>query len=134
MAAGIPARLTRAEGRRFGLTVGGAFLVLSAIMWWRGHQTVLAVTFTLGTALVLAALVLPGRLGPVYRGWMAFGLALSKITTPILMGAMFFIVVTPIGLVRRLFGGNNLVPRRSASSFWHDRAAGSRRGDLKHQF
>lgn len=108
--------------------------MLSAIMWWRGHQTVLAVTLTLGTVLVLAALVLPGRLGPVYRGWMAFGLALSKVTTPILMGAMFFLVLTPIGLIRRPFAAGKLVPRRSAASFWHDRPEGGRRGDLKHQF
>ena len=34
----VPARLTPAEGRKFGLTVGAAFLVLAAIPWWRGHR------------------------------------------------------------------------------------------------
>jgi hypothetical protein len=103
-------------------------------MWWRGHQTVLTITLALGVLLVLAALLIPGQLGPVYRGWMRFGLILSKITTPIFMGVIFFVVLTPIGLVRRLFGGDKLVPKRAAASFWHERPVGQRRGNLKRQF
>jgi hypothetical protein len=134
LAAGIPARLTPAEGRRFGLTVGAAFLALSLLMWWRGHATILMITATLGGLLLLSALLIPGRLGPVYRGWMRFGLALSKITSPIFMGAIFFLVLTPVGLIRRALGGKALVPARSQPSFWHDRPAGHRRGNLKRQF
>ena len=51
MAAGVPARLTPAQGRRFGLTVGGAFLLLAAIAWWRGLP---AITTILGVAMGLA--------------------------------------------------------------------------------
>jgi hypothetical protein len=134
LAAGIPARLTPAEGRKFGLTVGGAFLALSLIMWWRDHQTVLMVTLTLGVLLVLAGLLIPGQLGPVYRGWMKFGLALSKVTTPIFMSVVFFVVVTPAGLLKRLTKGDTLVPKRNADSFWHARPEGQRRGNLKRQF
>ncbi|MGH7467523.1 MAG: SxtJ family membrane protein [Longimicrobiales bacterium] len=134
MAAGIPARLTPAEGRKFGLTVGGAFLALSLIMWWRGHQTLLTITLTLGVLLVLAGLLIPGQLGPVYRGWMKFGLVLSKVTTPIFMGVVFFIVITPIGLIRRLATGNTLIPKRTTDSYWHARPEGQRRGNLKRQF
>jgi hypothetical protein len=134
LAAGIPARLTAAEGRRFALTVGGAFLALSLLMWWRGHMTVLTVTLSLGALLILAGLVIPAKLGPVYRAWMRFGLALSKITSPIFMGAIFFVVLTPIGLIRRLAGGKRLVPARTAGSYWHERPVGERRGNLKRQF
>lgn len=134
MATRIPARLTPAEGRKFAFTVGGAFLVLSAIMWWRDHELPLQLFLAVGATLVLAGIILPGRLGPIYRGWMAFGLGLSKITTPIVMSIMFFLVMTPIGLLRRAFSRTRLIPLRSASTFWHDRPAGERRGDLKRQF
>jgi hypothetical protein len=84
------------------VTVGLAFLVLAALMWWRGHGMALRVTGALGASLVLAGLVVPGYLGPVYRAWMQFALLLSKVTTPIFMGVVYFLVITPIGLLRRL--------------------------------
>ena len=72
MAAGIPARLTAAQGRRFGLTVGGAFLVFAAIAWYRGHPTSTMVLGTLGGGLSLAGLVIPTLLGPVERAWISW--------------------------------------------------------------
>ena len=67
MAAGVPARLTAAQGRKFGLTVGGAFLVLSAIAWWRGHPITVTVLGSLGAVLAVAGLVVPTMLGPVEK-------------------------------------------------------------------
>jgi hypothetical protein len=134
LAAGIPARLTPKEGRKFGLTVGGAFLAIAALMWWKDHQIPMYVTATLGTLLVLAGLVIPATLGPVFRGWMAFGLLLSKVTTPIFMSIVFFIVITPLGLLRRAISGNALIPKRTAETFWHSRPVNERRGNLQRQF
>jgi hypothetical protein len=51
-ARGVPARLTVAEGRKFGLVVGGAFLVLGAILAWRAHGTAASIVLVLGSALV----------------------------------------------------------------------------------
>ena len=133
METGIPARLTRAEGRRFGLLVGGAFLVLGAIVRWRGHPTAAAVLWTLGGVLVAGGLVAPASLGPVYRGWMKLALLLSKVTTPIFMGLVYFGLFAPLGALRRLFGRNALV-RPRGDSFWVDRAGSARRSDLQRQF
>jgi hypothetical protein len=47
--------------------------------------------------LLLAGILIPTWLGPVYRGWMGFALLLSKVTTPIFMGITFFLVMAPIG-------------------------------------
>lgn len=59
-------------------------------------------------AAVLSALGLlaPAAVRPIYRVWMRFGLALNKITTPIILGVVFFLLITPIGLLRRLFSGD----------------------------
>lgn len=133
METGIPARLTRAEGRRFGLLVGGAFLLLGTIVRWRGHPTAAVVLWSIGGALVAGGLVVPGSLGPVYRGWMKLALMLSKVTTPIFMGLIYFGLFTPFGAVRRLFGRNTLV-RPRGDSFWVDRASPARRSDLQRQF
>lgn len=134
MAAGIPARLTSAQGRRFGLTVGGAFLVFAAIAWWRGHPTTTTVLGTLGGTLSLAGLIIPTYLDPVERAWMQLAHLISKVTTPIVMGLMYIAVLTPIGLLRRTLGANPLVHKERASSYWRSRPEGQRAGNLRRQF
>ena len=134
MAAGIPARLTAAQGRRFGLTVGGAFLLFAAIAWWRGHPVTASVLGTLGGVLSVAGLVIPTLLGPVERAWMRLAHLMSKVTTPIVMGVMYLVVLTPVGLLRRAFGGNPMAHQPQGGSYWKSRPQGSRAGNLTRQF
>jgi len=47
-------------------------------------------------------------LDPVYRVWMRLGEVLARINTVIILGITFFVVVTPIGLIKRLTGGDPL--------------------------
>ena len=123
---------TKKDGRRFGLVVGGAFLALSAILWWREHATAMYITATLGALLVTGGLIVPGMMQPVERAWMKLALAISKITTPIFMGVIFFVVITPAGLLARLFGHRPLVNRRPSA--WAVRPPEGRRSDLQRQF
>jgi hypothetical protein len=134
MAAGVPARLTAAQGRRFGLTVGLAFLVFAGIAWWRGHPTTTTVLGSLGGTLVAAGLIIPTYLGPVERAWMALAHLLSKVTTPIVMGVMYLVVLTPVGWLRRTFGGNPMVHPQENGSYWKSRPEGHRAGTLTRQF
>jgi hypothetical protein len=132
----IPARLTPAQqGRKFGLTVGIAFLVFAGISLWRGHDLAPRILGALGGTLVLAGLLIPALLLPVERGWMRFAHLLSKVTTPIFMGLVYFLVFTPFGIVRRLAGKNALVHKSDAGSYWVtlDRAARARRS-MRRQF
>ena len=130
---GIPARLSRAELRRFGLAVGGAFLVLAAVLRWRGQGLAPTIAATLGTALVAGGLLVPGRLGPVYRGWMGLAVLLSKVTTPVFLGVVYFGVITSMGLARRWVGRNPLVHTSNGAGFWKSRPSGER-SSLDHQF
>lgn len=135
MAAGVPARLTAAQGRRFGLTVGGAFLVLSGVAWWRGSPTTFTVLATLGGVLAAAGLIVPTHLGPVERGWMKLAHLISKVTTPIFMGVVYFLVITPVSALMRLVGRNALRHPEHDGTFFHARAEGARKSaDLRRQF
>ena len=132
MATGIPARLSAAEGRRFGLTVGGAFVALAAITMLR-HKPIV-VTEALGAGgvlLLLAAIVMPRSLGSVQRAWMRLAELLSKITTPIVM-AILFVVFVPFGAFKRLFGRSALQRVAAGQSAWTPRVTS--RSDLRRQF
>ena len=132
MTQSIPARLTPAEGRKFAFTLTAAFGVLAGVGWWRGSERGALVFGAIAGAFALGGLLVPGRLGPVYRAWMGFALALSKVTTPIFMGIVYFLVITPIAVIRRAVGGNPLRAQRGASG-WVDRHQAPR-GDLTRQF
>jgi hypothetical protein len=133
LATGVPTRLTPAEGRKFGLTVGIAFLVLTALVWWRGRMGAVYVLGSLGTLLVLAGLIIPARLGPVNRAWMGLAHLLSKVTTPIFMGIVYFVVLTPTGVIMRLLGRNPMKAKATEQGFWYRHNAEDH-SDLKRQF
>ena len=110
--------MTRQAGRRFGFTLGLAFLALSALLAWRGRETGAMVTGGVGAVLLVAGFAVPTRLAPVERAWMALAHALSRITTPLLMGIVYYVTVVPIGVMRRLLGRNPLVHARTAAGYW----------------
>jgi hypothetical protein len=136
LASGIPARLSPAEGRKFGFTVGGAFLVLALLLWWRGKMFPVRMVFTVvGVLLTLAAVVIPGALGPVNKAWMGLAHLISKVTTPIFLGIVYYLVLTPIGLARRAFGHQAMVHKAGPTGYWFPRDAELRsRNDMERQF
>jgi hypothetical protein len=131
----VPARLTPSEGRRFAFPVGVAFLLLAGLLGWRSHAVAAGVLAGVGGTLLVAGVLIPGHLGPVQRGWMAFALALSKVTTPVFMGITFFLVITPTGFLVRRFGRNPVTRTPHEGSFWVRRPEGAgRRSNLERQF
>jgi hypothetical protein len=109
-----------------------AFLVLAAITRWRGHVIPMYAMGSLGAVLLAAGLVLPGQLGPVYRAWMGLAHAISKVTTPVFMSVVYFVAITPVGLLMRLFGRNPVRHRAVNESYWF--ARGEARGNMTNQF
>ena len=134
MAERVPARLTPAQGRRFGLTVGGAFIVIAMVVWWRDHRSAAMVAGAVGLALAVAGVAIPTRLGPVERAWMGLAHVISRMTTPIVMGMMYLAVITPVGIARRMLGGNPLVHAETDKSYWKTRPAAARRSRMDRQF
>lgn len=111
------ARRKAREGRVFALTLSGGFLFLAAVGLWRDAEILLAVSLGMAVVSILAALLVPGRLGPVNRAWMKVGEAMGRVTTPVLMALIYYLVVTPIALIRRAV--SRRPPPRSSN--WHRR-------------
>ncbi len=133
MAQRVSAGLSKAEGRKFGLTLGIAFLVFGGLFWWRHHETVAMVAGGIGGVMLAAGIAIPTKLGPVERAWMGMAHAISKVTTPIVMGIVYYVVVAPIGLVMRLLGRNPVVHAPRGGSYWVDRG-NTASGDMRRQF
>lgn len=137
MAHPVPARLgerySAAAGRRFGWTIGIALLVLAAVARWRHHPTSSTALATVGGLALAAGLLVPSALGPVERTWMKLASIISKVTTPLFMAITYFVVLLPIGVVRRLTAGNALVHRVGSEGYWADRRE-SPRSTLTRQF
>jgi hypothetical protein len=133
LATGDRTRLTPGEGRRFALTLAAAFAVLAAVCWWRSQLLPATVLVVVSALLTCAGLVAPTRLGGVQRAWMAFAEGLSKVTTPVFMGIVYYAVLTPTGLLRRLVAGNSLRTAHGKPSGWVNRRA-SPHSDLTRQF
>ena len=85
----------------------------------------------------LVALLKPVVLHPLSRVWLALGRLLHKIVSPVVMGAIFFLVVTPIGWIQRMIGRDILSLRRNrgAATYWVARDAQPPANDaMKRQF
>lgn len=91
--------------REFGLVIGGIFAVLFGLAFpWLLDKPIPFWPWVLASALAGWALAAPNTLRPVYRLWMRFGLLLNRITTPIILGLLFFLIITPAGFLMRLVG------------------------------
>ena len=124
---------TARDGRRFAFPVGTAFLVLAGILWWRDHATPMWITGGLGAALYAAGLTAPAQLGPVYRAWMKLAHLISKVTTPVFMGVVYFVVFAPAGLIMRAVGKRPIVHQPEGGSYWRAPSRTENK-DLRRQF
>jgi hypothetical protein len=89
--------------RSFGLLVGGVFLGIG--LWPLVHGLPYRVwAVVVAVVLLVPAVVWPRPLAPLFKGWMFIGLVLGWINTRIILGLIFYLMVTPIGLVMRLLG------------------------------
>ena len=102
--------------RSFGRVVGGVLIGIALLVaWWNG--------WTWTTTVLVLGLAWPGALRPVYHVWMAVALALGFVMTRVLLTAVYYLMVTPIGLLRRVVGTPAFEdrPDPDADSYWQQR-------------
>jgi Saxitoxin biosynthesis operon protein SxtJ len=124
------ARRNIREGRIFALTFAGGCLFVAMLANRKGEHDVVAAAFSLSVISVLAAVVVPGRLEPARRAWMKLGEAIGHFTTPILMAIVYYVILTPLGMVRRLTAGR----RPAKDSHWYRRPPLPQAARMERQF
>ena len=109
----------RGSERSFGLVFAAVFALVG--LWpLTGSNPVRLWSLALAAVFVLLALAAPRCLAPLNRVWFAFGELLHRLVSPLVMGFIFFVVVTPIGLAMRVLGKDPLKLRLEAESesYW----------------
>ena len=110
----------RSDYRKFGVSIGCVFLLITGLLIWSEHHTAAWVTGSLGGFLILAGLVLPGALALPYRPWMAFAHGLGWFNTRLLLTLFYYLVLSPMGLLMRILGKRPLDMKwdPEAESYW----------------
>ncbi|MBI3557232.1 MAG: hypothetical protein HY074_13295 [Deltaproteobacteria bacterium] len=108
--------------RVFGLVFTTLFLIVGALplrhqlppRWW---------AFVLAGAFLVASVAIPGALQTLNRGWTRFSLLLQKITNPVVMGILFYALITPMALVMKILGKDplSLGLNSKIESYWIER-------------
>ena len=124
--------------RRF----GALFTVVFSLAGIYGHfvkdwsSEVVIGLFVASLVVAVVAIVIPAALAPFNKAWFQLGLLMGKVVSPIVLGVIFFLLLTPVGLITRLFGRDELrLKRKPVSSYWVDRSPPGPAGDtFKNQF
>jgi len=107
------------EFRKFGLTIGIFLIALSIVLFIKTGNLAL-VFFGTGLSLLLVGLLVPKILRPLYIIWMSLATVLGALMSRFILGLIFYLIFTPIGLVMRILH-KDLLDREiepDSSSYW----------------
>ncbi|MBX9607225.1 MAG: hypothetical protein K2Y51_13455 [Gammaproteobacteria bacterium] len=111
------------SNRKFGGTGVAAFAALAAYSYWNGRGPVAMAALVVAVLFAGVTLLAPQALTRLNRLWYDLGMLLGKITSPVVLGVIFFALITPVALALRLFGRDYLkMKKRSVESYWVDRS------------
>lgn len=123
--------------RRFGLLFIAVFAVVGIYAYFKGWgQTAVISLAGLSGLIALITIIAPKLLAPFNRLWFQLGQLMGRIVSPIVLGAIFFLLLTPVAVVTRLFGRDELrLKRKAVSSYWIERKSeNSPAESFKNQF
>ena len=120
------------SNKSFGIVFFIVFLVISVYpRFFEGNLRVWSLIVSL--LFLVLGLINSRVLTPLNRLWFKFGMFLGKFISPIIMGLVFFIVVTPTGLIMRAFKKDLLnLKKKDTKSYWIKRD--KFKSDMRNQF
>lgn len=122
--------------RKFGRNFTIVFAVWGLIFWWRG-KSIYPLFFSLAVIFLILTLFFPQVLDPIERNWLRLTKLISKTISTTALIIFFYLVLTPIGFLHRLFGGKflDLKIDKEKASYWITRKKEKRgEGDYTRQF
>lgn len=121
--------------RKFGITVGSALLIICAVLFWFEKSAWLYLLI-IGIILILSGLLFPLILKPLNKIWMTLAIILGWIMTRVILIILFYIILTPIGFIAKIFKKDflDLKINKSTNSYWEKRNSKSAKINYEKQF
>jgi hypothetical protein len=111
------------SNNKFGWFFSVVFATIAIFAFYKQLKTLAVVAILFFVFFAATTFFAPQLLTSLNRLWYALGIHLGKVISPIVLGAMFFFIITPIALITRLFGRDELKIRKlSLQSYWVDRS------------
>lgn len=126
----------KSDWKKFGITMGIILTIIGFFLLWKRNNNYDYILY-LAVAFFTTGLILPSILKPVYKIWMALSVVMGFIMTKVIMVIIFYLIVTPIGLVASLTGKKFLDMKidKSATSYWIAREKTNKlKSDYEKQF
>lgn len=110
----------RPSNRKFGFTFAAIFTAVGIYGVFASWMPIVSGLCVLaGASLFALAAIAPQVLDVLNRAWFAFGELLGRVVSPIALGFIFFALITPVSIITRLFGRDELrLKRRAVPSYW----------------
>lgn len=114
---------TLASERSFGILFFVVFMVVAAYFWHKGYEDSWVYgAIALSVFFLLAGFLAPALLRPLNKLWFQLGLLMGRVVSPIVLGVIFFILLSPIAILMRVFGRDELkLKKRDVNSYWVER-------------
>ena len=126
----------KSDWKKFGITMGIILAIIGFFLLWEKNNY-FEYSFLLAATFLITGLFLPYVLKPVYKAWMALSVVMGFIMTRVIMVIIFYLIVTPIGLIASMTGKNFLDMKidKSAKSYWIVREKAQKvKSDYERQF
>lgn len=92
----------KSDIRKFSYLVGGILILISLYILWKGTAD-FRILFGIGAGLIILGIIVPIILKPIYYVWMVFAAVLGWIMTRVILSVVFYLILTPIGIIAKLF-------------------------------
>ena len=114
-------RSTKKDIKNFGITIGLMLFVIAVFLFLNNKDS-FKIFFYISGFFFLTGLATPSSIKPIYLIWMAFSLILGWIMTRVVLSILFFLIITPIGFIAKIFRKDFLDMRRgNQHSYWNPR-------------
>ena len=125
------------SNKKFGFFFSVVFAMIALYSHSQQFMPTLVAAAVISIVFLATTLLVPQVLAPLNRIWYELGMLIGKFISPIILGIIFFILITPIAIITRVFGREHLkIKKLSVKSYWIDRHPPSRppSDSFKNQF
>ena len=100
--------------------VGTVLLIIAGLLFWKEKES-FQLFLAIGIVLFVAGIAIPFTLRPIFWVWMTFATILGWFMTRVILSLLFYVILTPIGLIARSFGKQflDLKWNKTDATYWN---------------